>query len=87
LELAACTTQVARAHGGAVQSLELGNVLTLSLGTAASVQVVGVTIVVAALALPASAAALLTRTLGGALIAAGITAVHTGVLGVSMFIG
>ena len=81
LALSASTPQVARAHGVAVRSLELGRVLTLSLVTAAAVQVVGVTLVVAALVLPAAVAALLTRTLGGAHIVAVGTAVLTGVLG------
>lgn len=79
LALSAAAPQVALAHGVAVNRIEFARTLVLALVTAASVQVVGITLVVAALVLPAAAAAVLTRSLGGfhlvAVVAAAVTAV------------
>jgi ABC-type Mn2+/Zn2+ transport system permease subunit len=81
LALAAIAPQVAAAHGVPVRRLELLRQLTLALVTAASVQVVGVTLVVAALVLPAAVGTVLTRTLGGAHVVAVTAACITGVAG------
>lgn len=81
LALSAIAPSVAVAHGVNVRRLELARVVTLAMITAAAVQVVGVTLVVAALVLPAGVGAALTRTLGGAHLVAVGTAVITGVLG------
>jgi ABC-type Mn2+/Zn2+ transport system permease subunit len=81
LALAAIAPQVATAHGVPLRRLELFRQLTLALVTAASVQVVGVTLVVAALVLPAAVGTVLTRTLGGAHVVAVTAACITGVAG------
>jgi ABC-type Mn2+/Zn2+ transport system permease subunit len=81
LALAAIAPQVATAHGVPLHRLELFRQLTLALVTAASVQVVGVTLVVAALVLPAAVGTVLTRTLGGAHVVAVTAACITGVAG------
>jgi iron/zinc/copper transport system permease protein len=81
LALAAIAPPVATAHGVAVRRLELFRQLTLALVTAASVQVVGVTLVVAALVLPAAVGTTLSRTLGGTHLLAVAAACVTGVVG------
>lgn len=81
LALASLAPAVAVAHGVNVRRLELARLVTLALVTAASVQVVGVTLVVAALVLPAATAAAITRTLGGAHVAAAAAGVTSGVAG------
>jgi len=64
LALSALAPDVAAAHGVPVRRLEMQRLLVVALATSASVQVVGVTLVVAALVIPAATASLLTRTLG-----------------------
>lgn len=81
LALACMSPSVAQAHGVNVRRIELQRLLMLSLVTAASVQIVGVTLVVAALVIPAATASLLTRTLGSAHLLAAIIATLIAIFG------
>jgi manganese/iron transport system permease protein len=81
LALAAAAPQVADAHGIDVRRIEMFRLLALAMITAASVQVVGVTLVVAALVLPAATGSVWSRTLGGAHVVAVTAACLTGTTG------
>jgi manganese/iron transport system permease protein len=81
LALSALSSDVATAHGIAVKNLEMQRLVVISLVTSASVQVVGVTLVVAALVIPAATAALVTSTVGGAHTAATAVGAFTALAG------
>lgn len=81
LALAAINPLVAEAHGINVGRIEFYRLVTLAMITAGSVQIVGVTLVVAALVLPPAIASLFCRTLGGTHIVAMIAGLMMGVIG------
>lgn len=81
LALASISPVVAQAHGVNVRRIELYRLLTLSMVTAGSVQIVGVTLVVASLVLPPAIASLFARTLGGTHLLAIWVAISIAVIG------
>jgi ABC-type Mn2+/Zn2+ transport system permease subunit len=81
LALAAINPAVAEAHGIKVGRIEFYRLVTLTMITAGSVQIVGVTLVVAALVLPSAIASLFSRTLGGLHMLAITAGIMMGVIG------
>jgi manganese/iron transport system permease protein/iron/zinc/copper transport system permease protein len=87
LALASISPSVAEAHGVRVSRLELYRLFVLAVVTAASVQIVGVTLIVAALVLPAAISSLFAKTIGFTHILAIIFAIKIGFIGMYISYG
>ncbi len=81
LALSAGAPRVAVAHGVYIKRAEIARTIVLAGITAASVQIVGVTLVVVALTLPAAAASFVARTISGIHTVSLVLAVMIGAVG------